>query len=197
MINVRDKICLEDNCNIHPYYGNIGEKAIYCAKHKKENMIDVKSILCKSCGLFQVKKQTNYLCSYCNPDKSQKTLRKEIVIKELLHENEYTFIHNKQFENECCLKYRPDFLFNCGTYYLILEVDEDAHSGYANECEVIRMNNISSGLGLPTLFIRYNPDLKGISKKTKHIKLLDVLSFNLNLELLEDPSPIYLFYPAL
>ncbi len=59
------------------------------------------------------------------------------------------------------------------------------------------MNNISSGLGLPTLFIRYNPDLKGIPKKTKHTKLLEVLLSNLNLELLEDPSPIYLFYPVL
>jgi hypothetical protein len=36
-----------------------------------------------------------------------------------------------------------------------------------------------------------------ISKKTKHTKLLEVLLSNLNLELLEDPSPIYLFYPAL
>jgi hypothetical protein len=31
-------------------------------------------------------------------------------------------MNDKTFQNDCCLKYRPDFLFDCGSYFLILEV---------------------------------------------------------------------------
>jgi hypothetical protein len=75
-----------------------------------------------------------------------------------------------------------------------LEVDEDAHSGYDKECEIIRMNNICSGLGLPTLFIRYNPDKKGIEVIEKHQTLMEILDKNLNNDFLEDPTPIYVYY---
>jgi hypothetical protein len=112
----------------------------------------------------------------------------------LKNKNNLKFIHDKQIKNDCCLKYRPDFLFDCDTYFVILEVDEDAHESYAQECEIIRMNNITIGLGLPTLFIRYNPDKVGIKKKEKHFELLKTLKEKINLQKLHDPSPIYLFY---
>ncbi len=56
------------------------------------------------------------------------------------------------------------------------------------------MNNIISDIGLPTLFIRYNPDLKHVTKSKKHKKLLETLNTCLNLESLENLDPIYLFY---
>jgi hypothetical protein len=56
------------------------------------------------------------------------------------------------------------------------------------------MNNISIGLGLPTKFIRYNPDKKGIRINKKEEKLLKVLKDNMNKEFVEDLEPIYLFY---
>ena len=37
---------------------------------------------------------------------------------------------------------------------------------YLEECECIRMVNISQSLGMPTIFIRYNPDSYIINKKT-------------------------------
>lgn len=55
-------------------------------------------------------------------------------------------------------KERPDFIFYCGTFVLIVEVDENQHFSRPCECEQIRMVNIFQSLGKPTIFIRYNPD---------------------------------------
>ena len=155
-------------------------------------MFDVVHKLCTSCNLFQVTKRNNFLCSYCSPN--QKAITKEKIIKDLLEKNGLNFIHNKQFPNDCCLKYRPDFLFACGSYYTALEVDENRHEHYPQDCEIIRMNNISFGLDLPVKFIRYNPDLPGVRTKQKHIKLMEVLEKWLNCKSLDDPNPVYLFY---
>lgn len=40
-----------------------------------------------------------------------------------------------------------------------------------NKCEKIRENNICYSLGLPCVFIRFNPDKKEIFSKTKYIVL--------------------------
>ena len=149
---------------------------------------------CRSCGIFITTSKTDYLCSYCNPGSSKRQRTKEIKIKEFLESNSINFINNKQFENGCCLKYRPDFVIDCVTYYLIIEVDENAHSSYDKECEIIRMNNISSGIGLPVKFIRYNPDKKGIKSIIKQKELLEVVQANMNKEFMEDLSVVYLFY---
>ena len=60
------------------------------------------------------------------------------------------------YKEGCGLKTRPDFLWDCDTHFLILEVDENQHLNY--ECDRPRMINISQALGMKTLFIRYNPD---------------------------------------
>ena len=187
-------ICEFKDCEKQAVFGNPSEKAMYCAIHKEDSMIDVVSKRCTSCKLFQAKKRTNYLCIYCNPEKSNNRKSKENIVKEFLESNNFDFVHNKQIINDCCLKYRPDFLFDCGSYFVVLECDENEHSGYEKDCEIIRMNNISSGNRLPTLFIRYNPDLKGIRQKKKHSKLLETLNTCLNFEMLLDPTPRYLFY---
>ena len=60
-------------------------------------------------------------------------------------------------------------------------------------CEIIRMNNISSGLGLPTKFIRYNPDNKQFNKKHKENVLVNTIKENIDQEFMEDLLPNYLF----
>ncbi len=195
MYNIKDKKCIFENCIIRPNYNYKNEKkAIYCKIHKLENMIDIKHKNCTSCNLFRVEKRTKYFCSYCNPNKSVRFKTKELVIKSLLESNNIKFVHDKQITNDCCLKYRPDFLIDCNTYYIVLEVDEDAHSQYDKECEIIRMNNIITSVGLPTKFIRYNPDKKKISKKQKEELLIKTIKEEMCKEYLEDLQPIYLFY---
>ena len=102
------------------------------------------------------------ICDYCSSYKQIKATRKhykENVIAQLLEENKIDCVHNKIPEGSCN-KYRPDFVIDCATHYIIVEVDEHQHSGYKCECEQGRMINIAQdvGGGLPVYFIRYNPD---------------------------------------
>lgn len=192
MSNICHTKCLNENCTNSPKFGLLGEKPIYCSLHKSEKMINVVHKRCTSCGIFQVDKKRNYLCSYCSPTHRQTS--REDTVKELLHKNGYTFIHDKQIVNDSCVRNRPDFLFDCGTYFVILECDEDAHKNYEKECEFVRMNNISYVLNKPTLFIRYNPDLKEVTRKQKHLVLLKTLENCLYKECVPQIEPIYLFY---
>lgn len=149
---------------------------------------------CHSCKLFGVKKQNNYLCSYCNPEKTVNRKTRENRVRDLLTKNEIKFIQDKTIQNTCCLKYRPDFVIDCNTYFIILECDEYAHKQYDTDCEVIRMNNISSIIGLPCKWIRYNPDKKGTRINKKEEELMKVLKENLNKEFIENLEVEYLFY---
>ena len=65
--------------------------------------------------------------------------------------------NDKIVDSKCNLK-RPDIVIDCGTYFLVIEIDENQHTGYKKECEEPRMNMITQSLGMPTFWIRYNPD---------------------------------------
>ena len=159
-------------------------------------MIDVVTKKCIECNLFSVKKINNYLCCYCNPVKTKKFKTKENEVKQLLELNNIQFIHDKQITNKCCYKYRPDFVIDCLYYYLIVEVDEDAHRSYDKECELIRMNNIQASIELPTKFIRYNPDKKEIKKNIKEKELMETVKewMKKDIKELKTEEPVYLFY---
>jgi hypothetical protein len=58
----------------------------------------------------------------------------------------------------CGDRERPDFFWDRHTYCVILEVDEHQHSGRPLECECARMVNICQSLGVPTFFLRFNPN---------------------------------------
>jgi hypothetical protein len=77
--------------------------------------------------------------------------------------------------SSCQVKKRPDVYFDCLTHALIIEIDENQHaprymarscggdqsitvSNYSCDCEYVRMVSIHQVIGLPTFFIRYNPD---------------------------------------
>lgn len=188
MIDKRQKICLEKNCLTQAYYGTKENKQQYCSVHKSDNMYDYKSKKCSSCELFSVK-HGNILCKYCNPNKSKKTKEEKFyncIVKNKLNESEYyKFIYNKSIGFECG-NYRPDFKFDCNTYFVIIEIDETQHKQYSEQCELIRMNNIYLANGLPTLFIRFNPD--SFKKKIKiNISLSDKYKYFIN------ELPKYLF----
>ena len=60
-------MCKENGCNVIPNFNNEGEiKGLYCSRHKKEGMIDVKNKKCLCCDTqanFNVKGETKVL--YC------------------------------------------------------------------------------------------------------------------------------------
>ncbi len=49
-------------------------------------------------------------------------------------------------------------MWDAGTHKVILEVDEFQHQSTPCECEQVRMINVTSSLGMPCLWIRFNPD---------------------------------------
>tara|TARA_B100000131_G_scaffold318609_1_gene362824 strand:- start:925 stop:2556 length:1632 start_codon:yes stop_codon:yes gene_type:complete len=145
---------------------------------------------CKSCGLFCVfnKRRKNNdkeddLCEYCQPMKTNKLREKtkEMLVVRKLGEDlpDIPFIHNKSVGSECTLQDRentnghlyPDIRFDLPTYQLIVEVDEYRHRGASYSCDERRMYEITKQLGLPCVFIRYNPD----DKKSDYNVLLEMI----------------------
>ena len=141
----------------------------------------LKCNMCPLCGLWRT---MGKLCDYCKPKNQnklyQKTKEMEIVrfLKDKLPDNE--FIHNKSVGSDCTDgRLYPDILFDCNWYFLIVEIDEFQHRGANYSCDEKRMHDIIAKLGLPCIFIRYNPDNKKsdkqhlLNKVTEYLNLTD------------------------
>lgn len=199
MKNIKAKMC--EKCNEHqPVFNFKGEsKPRFCAKCKDRDMIDVVNFRCTSCELFIVSRRAQ-LCAYCNPDALEKT--KEMKIYNLLKSKDINFIHNKSYKTT---KYRPDFLINCGSHSIILEVDENQHSTYDKESEDIRMKTIAKAISddiyTACIFIRYNPDVfrnatkvLKIPEPSRHKKLLETINYHMDTLPDKDITVYRLFY---
>jgi hypothetical protein len=68
-----------------------------------------------------------------------------------------------------CGKERPDRIYDLGDKIIVLECDEHQHRDRACLCEQTRMVNIGQSFGgLPTYFIRWNPDDYSPANPRKH-----------------------------
>jgi hypothetical protein len=168
-----------DNKSMSSYSCNSGEKVKWtCLKNKshiwnaviynraKKHQGCPKCLMCPSCMLW---KTMGKLCQYCRPKSQNKLYQKtkEMSVVKFLKINlpEEEFIHNKSVGKDCTQGHLfPDILFNCSYYYIIVEVDEFKHRGVDYKCDKQRMYDIISKLGLPCIFIRYNPDHKKSDK---------------------------------
>lgn len=131
---------------------------------------------CKKCGGSRVcksswcetivKKKYDGYCMFCFmhlfPDKevarNYKTKEKEVVdrVKEAFPD--FTWVHDKQIQDGCS-KRRPDLLLDLGSHIIIIEIDENKHSGYDCSCENKRLMELSQDVHhRPIVFIRFNPD---------------------------------------
>jgi len=147
---------------------------------------------CKSCRLFFVKKSTNYLCNYCNPTTKLREKTKEIKLKNFL-EHHYPILHNKSVKiSDSCYNNFPDFMIQLKDKLIIIECDENAHKSYPVDCENIRMNNLQFSLKSNVIWIRFNPDKRSVSIKTKYTILKSYIDYYTNSEILNEL--IYLFY---
>jgi hypothetical protein len=93
-----------------------------------------------------------------------------------LQNNNIKFIHNKSIGFECG-NYRPDILIDCNTHFIVVEVDEHQHDSYDSNCEMARMNNIYISLGLPVVFLRYNPDAFYYNEDIVKVKTTNRLNY--------------------
>lgn len=83
-------------------------------------------------------------------------LAKQRETKTLLDVNEVKYILYDSVIDAKCSKKRPDFVIDANTHMICLEVDENGHINY--KCEENRMKELTQALGIPTIWIRYNPD---------------------------------------
>ena len=151
--------------------------------------VNLVQIECKECGRYVSKWKPNLtLCGKCDPLAKKKIQEEEVFY--LLEKHDYIFIHDKVIRNQEIHKYRPDFLLQFDTYYLILEVDERGHKAYKLDHEEHRMHCIRKSLDMPVKFIRYNPDHKDSNTDI----LLETLKIESSRTVLTDTDPIYLFY---
>jgi hypothetical protein len=103
-------------------------------------------------------------------------LLKQNTVKDFLDANHVNYqSYDKILDNGECNKLRPDFVIDCLTHCIIVEVDENQHKSVSYGCEVSRMINIHGAIGLDTLFIRYNPDKYKGSKNVTEKDRLDAL----------------------
>jgi hypothetical protein len=159
-----------------------------------------KCYACPTCLLWRT---GGVLCEYCKPLQKNKLYEKtkEMKVVKFLKENlpDYEFIHNKSVGTECSDGHLfPDIRFDCSYYHLIIEIDEHELRGANYECDKRRMYDIIAKLGLPCIFIRYNPD----NKNSDLHCLLDVIKKYIDLTIDESKNMFdnygfkveYLFY---
>jgi hypothetical protein len=131
----------------------------YCEAHAPDGSTDFAQRPCASCNLPEVLGAEGR-CAACDPVRRAKYLKsREILVKGWLEAEGLQYVsHDRMLDGGACGKKRPDFLFDAGTHYVILEVDERQHEGDAYECEQTRMVNLAQSAGIPTVFLRFNPD---------------------------------------
>jgi len=191
MIDIKNKKC---KCGKRMSFGLPDDKRpSACSECKTEGMIDIVNPKCISCNLFYVSYHTKFLCSYCRPNSSKKQHTKEMNVVNFLNDKKEIpeFTHNKSI-GQVCGNFRPDISIDCITFFLVVEIDENQHSAYPQECEITRMYNIEQAIGLRTHFIRYNPDaykVNGITNRVDTTERLKHLS-KLIKQYLESP-PIF------
>ena len=183
MIYLAGTRCNHGRCNEHAVYGIKGGKRTRCCIHKTDKMVNVVSPLCTSCKMTSTREKDK-LCSACRQclqlGASRKLIRIErrIIDMLILHgtiiDDDRTKF-NKSIGAECG-GYRPDIYIDCGTFILVIEIDEHQHrpryisrivdgvatpmvvAPYSSECENKRMMSIVSKEQMPVYFIRINPD---------------------------------------
>jgi hypothetical protein len=200
MISNPKRKCVHDKCKEPAMYGIVTPQ--YCEHHKQDNDINWVEKTCVSCGLTCILNKENK-CQYCDPDMYNKTrLAKQNQVKRYLDANEFEYIScDKLVEQGECFKYRPDFLIDCNTHFVVLEIDENQHKDRADECETVRMINIFQSLGMSTKFIRYNPDKYCVNKQRKNPSfgtrmniLKKHLEFAIKDDVVDNISVKYLFF---
>ena len=176
------------------------DKIRFCEEHKPDNAKNLGVYPCTSCGLDDI--LTDGKCSTCDPTVQLIVQHaKENRIKDVLTAAKILFVHDKIIETTSCGRERPDFQIDCGTHMVYIEVDEHQHQSYACECEQTRMINIVHVRGMPTRFIRYNPDtykpLKGqqVTAAKRETKLIEYVQYAIKNPPNESFADVmYLFY---
>jgi hypothetical protein len=214
MIAEPRKRCILKFCNETALYGKARHKQIHCEEHKDEGEYNLVEKNCSSCGFPNIVNDKQ-LCGNCDETMIKSTrLLKQKIVKAYLDRKKYKYTSYDKVIDPMCGLERPDFVFDGGDHFVIVEVDEDQHKKlkyrYENnekilihDCETARMINISQMMGLPTIFIRFNPDKftikneqQNVSQGVRHLVLSQWIDAMMDKKAKNIPflSTMYLFY---
>jgi hypothetical protein len=154
-----NKKCSKNSCKYLAIFGIT--KREHCEDHKQINEINLVHKKCKTCGLIDIVNEKGE-CKDHDPGLMHRGyLQKQKRVKTLIEkENKHKIVSYDRMIDSKCNNKRPDFVFDAGKHFVVLEVDEEQHkrTSYTQECEDIRMLEVLQALGMSTIFIRYNPD---------------------------------------
>jgi len=163
----------EEECKESAIYGK--NEPLHCEEHKLEDDICWLVRSCSNCERDKEILNKDNLCSICcetsfyNKSKKVNKLKESIMVKYLRNnlKEAKEILADTIIDSKCNL-YRPDILYDCGTHIVVIECDENQHKNYNWEscslnrslehAEEKRMYEIMIAYGLPTIFIRWNPD---------------------------------------
>jgi hypothetical protein len=168
MIKYPKSRCVHPSCNNISIYGYT--LPLHCETHQKKDEYNLVERICENCKFLDILDRENH-CSSCGDFKFRRVhLEKQKEVKSFLDTEKIKYeSYDRVIDTSCGLE-RPDFLIDCDTHKVVLEVDENQHNSYNPECEKARMINISQTIGMPVIFIRYNPDkFKRVIKYDKKI----------------------------
>jgi len=107
------------------------------------------------------------------------THTKEIRVRNEINIHFEGFIHDKPLYTnhcDCTLRRRIDHYKLIGNTLLCIETDEFAHSSYDPKDEEIRYDDIYMVHGGKMIFIRFNPDGKGVDMEDKLDTLMEEIT---------------------
>jgi hypothetical protein len=174
---LKPKTTCEDDCKEIATYGTT--TPLHCEEHAKPDEICLITKKCKGCSRENMLLDKNDLCvTFCKPNSIYQQQKREKKKEKLVlnYLDKYIKIppEIKIIDNEClainlqdCNRRFPDRAYDCGTHIVIVEVDENQHRGYTKDdnCELKRMHQIYEVVGLPCIFLRFNPDNYRVQSK--------------------------------
>ena len=146
----------------------------HCEEHHTEDEQNLVERPCSSCGLSYVLDSEDR-CESCNPEAwATARLAKQNALMDALDARGLTGeTTDRMIDGGVCGRERPDRVFDLGDKILVLECDEHQHRDRPCLCEQTRMINIAQSFGgIPTYFIRWNPDDYCPQNERKHPEIL-------------------------
>ncbi len=218
MITKSKRTCIgndKEDCKDMAIYGK--DEPLHCEDHKLQDEICWLVKKCNNCGRDKELLNKYSLCGICADvpfyeESKRLNKMKESKMVKYLRENIKDFreiLADKIIDSTCNL-YRPDILYDCGTHIVVVECDENQHKRYNWEScslnrslehmEEKRMYEIMIAYGLPTIFLRWNPDNFKVKNNKKYSidKRLEILvmwvNYSMKMEVTEGVIYKKLFY---
>jgi hypothetical protein len=175
-----------------------------CYKHKYDSDVNIVEQKCNNCFKLRYLRDDKKLCNECF-QWIVKNVRKvkEMRVKEFLDNNKIKYKYHDKTADDSCSNRRPDFIIDKDSFIILLEVDENQHGNYRDECEKRKLIGIHNDFGsMPVVVVRYNPDIYRNNlyekilpnDKNRQQKLLVLLNYLLNIEMWEDGLGLFLYY---